>query len=178
MFVHYDETTLRVTGITTFNKAGTEFTAPTIDILAVVVDKPLNEYTVSTEDKKITWVGKSEETILSDLERIKEEQKSIIRVGFDAEVLTQVVVDDISWFGGDISVTKLDGAKRLSEMGGATTVTFFDVDNVPHTLTLTEAETVILTIGVKYQTDFAKKQTLFNAISTAVDVEEVLSYNW
>lgn len=178
MFVHYNKDTLRVTGITTFKKDVIDFISPTIDILSVVVDKPLNEYIVSLDDKIITWAGKSDETILSDLVRVKEEQRAVIRKAFNAEVLSTILVNNIMWFGGDISVTKLDGAKRLNELGGSTTVTFYDVYNLPHILTILEAEDVILAIGIKYQQDFSKKQSLFNSISASDNIESVLGFSW
>lgn len=178
MYIHYNDKTLRVTGITTFVLVGTVFETPTLDILDVNIDKPLNEYIVDLTDNKITWVGKSDETIASDLERVKREQKALVKKDFKQASIEAVTLNSISYFGGNVSGTKLDSAKRLSEMGGNTTVTFFDTNNMPHKLSIIEAEDVILAIGTKYQQDFAKKQNLYNNITNAIDIIEVLSYNW
>ena len=178
MYVHYDEETLRVTGITTFAPVDTIFTAPTLDILDVEITAPLNEYTVSLEDNKITYVGKSADIIAKDLADAKIRQKAIVKKDFTAAANSDVVFNEVYWYGGNESVTKLDGAKRLTEMAGLIEVTFFDASNTGHILSIEEANAVILTIGVKYQTDFAKKQTLYTNIENATTIEEVYTYIW
>lgn len=107
------------------------------------------------------------------LANAKEAKRNKIRQAFNTESEAPVLVGTVSYHGGFDSATKLDGAKRMVEIAGGTEVTFFDVDNLPHVLTLAEATTVILTIGADYQTKFATKQAKMVQVENATTILEV-----
>jgi hypothetical protein len=102
------------------------------------------------------------------VETHKRMRKKYIAGCLRAEEGSKVEVAGVTYHGGYGSAQKLDGAYRLAQRSGATEVTFFDVDNVPHVLTLAEADAVCQAVATAYQTAFAKKQTLYAQID-AVD---------
>ena len=113
---------------------------------------------------------------LTDVELLaqaKETKRTQIRNTFNTQVELPVLVGTVSYHGGFDSAIKLDGAKRMVEALGGTTVTFYDVDNLPHILTLVEAQTVITAIGADYQTKFATKQAKMVQVENAITIEEV-----
>lgn len=107
------------------------------------------------------------------LNNAKELKRQSIRTAFEVESNTPVMVGTVSYHGGFESAMKLDAARRLSEAAGMTEAVFFDTSNIPHTLTLAEAQSVVTTIGAKYQSDFGKKQSLMVAVDSAITIQEV-----
>lgn len=107
------------------------------------------------------------------LEQAKEAKRNAIRSEFEATSNAPVVVATVSYYGGFDSAIKLDAVKRLSEALGATEVTFYDVANTGHTLSLVDAQNVITAIAGKYQMDFATKQARMVAVDECLTIEEV-----
>lgn len=167
-----------MTGYSTFVQEGVGFNQPTIVINDQPIDFPYAEYIVDDANFSITHVGLSAEDLAVQLENAKLKKKDEISKAFDIEEKQPVVVGNITYFGGVESATKLDSAKRLSELVGATTVTFFDVNNLPNTLTIAEAEAVIIAIAVKYQNDFAKKQGLYSLITSTTTLGTLDTIVW
>ena len=89
-----------------------------------------------------------------------------------------VPVNTIIYNGGYDSALKLDGAKRMAEMAGLTEVTFYDIDNKPNILSIDNANTIILTIGAKYQNDFKHLQNLKVLIESKLKVSTVEAIVW
>ena len=112
------------------------------------------------------------------LEEEKEKKRDEVRMAFFYEHDTPVSDGVIQWHGGFDSALKLDGALRMAQNAGLTEVTFFDVSNTAHTLTVEEANQVIGLVSNKYQTDLAKKHALLNQINNATTLEEVQSIVW
>lgn len=105
-----------------------------------------------------------------DLVSAKSITQSEIRSAFNmAEQLPVTDGNNVTWSGGYDSALKIDGAKRMAEMAGQTSITLFDNANAPHTLTILEAQAVILTLGADYQTKFATKQALMVSADTATN---------
>lgn len=84
----------------------------------------------------------------------------------------------VSWHGGQGSALAIDGAVRIAEQAGSTSVTIYDLDGTGHPMPLTEAKNVVLTIGVKYEQDFGKEKTLLRQIKSATAIEEVEAISW
>lgn len=103
------------------------------------------------------------------LERTKETKRKEIRVEFYNDCLNSVVVDTISYHGGIDSAYRLDGALRLTEKASLTEVSFTDVNNVAHVLTIAQANVIILAVGQDYQTKFMNKQQKMVDIESAAD---------
>lgn len=122
-------------------------------------------------DEELTLCEAEEATM--QLARAKEAKRNAIREEFETQSNEPVVVSSVSYHGGYDSTMKLDGAKRMAELSGMTSVEFFDINNVGHTLTLTEAQEVILAVGGDYQARFANKQARMNALEACTTVEEV-----
>ena len=129
-----------------------------------------NEYLSWVDAGGIVLPEYTEEELLV---QAKEAKRNEIRNVFNIESEAPVIVGTVSYHGGFDSASKLDGAKRMVETAGGTEVTFFDVDNLPHVLTLAEATTVILTIGADYQTKFATKQAKMVQVENATTILEV-----
>lgn len=112
------------------------------------------------------------------LDELKQYKYQEIRNAFETEAVQPVTVNGVIYHGGYDSGLKLDGAKRNSVLSGLSDVVFYDVDNVGHTLTITQANDVIIAVATKYQQDFAKKQSLMTTIKNALDETTVLNTVW
>lgn len=96
-----------------------------------------------------------------------------------------VSVNGILFEGGYESAQKIDGARRMIEeaanlglIPASTPVYVHDTTGSIHSLTQTEAIVVALTIGQKYQQDFAKMSQLKLMINTETDPATLVSINW
>lgn len=178
MHIHYNNVTKRMTGYTTFALETAVFNEPTIVIPDRVIEFPPAEYIVDDVTFGIRHVGLSDEDKAIQLTNAKEAKRKEISKIFDIEAYVPVTVAGITYFGGDASATKLDAAKRLTELVGLAEVTFFDVDNIGHILTIAEATQVIVALAVKYQADFAKKQGLYVDIASATTLAELSTIVW
>ena len=118
---------------------------------------------------------KPESELLDDVKLIKKQE---LKKSFELESNKPVVVNEVNYVGGFDSAVKLDAAKRMLETALATEVTFFDVDNKPNVLSIGDATNVILAIGSKYQTDFAKYQGLKVQVDSKLKVSTVNSIVW
>ncbi len=126
------------------------------------------------------WQYINNEFVITDigLNELKEDKKNAIRTAFESVENSPVEVNTVFWNGGYESAQKLDGAKRMAELMSLTTVTFYDVNNIGHDLSIPDAETVITGVGVVYQTLFQKKQNLFQQIDSATTVGELDGIYW
>jgi len=108
-----------------------------------------------------------------NLDQIKDAYKTLFRGIYDILSNGNVVVGSgltaVTYQGGFDSAIKLDAAKRLSEVAGLTSVTFFDIYNKPHTLAIPDATTVILSVATAFQSSISRKQTAMVAVDQAVD---------
>lgn len=134
-------------------------------------------YSIEAEEYK-QWLldGGIPEPEFTDIELLanaKETKRNVIREEFEINSNVPVVVNQISYHGGFDSAIKLDAAKRLSEAAGAIEVTFYDVGNTGHILSLVDAQNVITVIGAKYQNDFGVKQARMVAVENALDISQV-----
>ena len=84
----------------------------------------------------------------------------------------------VVWSGGISSALSIYGAVQLAAAGGATSMTLFDADNLPHVVTIAEGTAVAAVIGAAYQTVFAKYQDDKVAISAATTVVAVQAITW
>lgn len=108
----------------------------------------------------------------------KLEKKSEIKTAFESHENDPVDALSVQWNGGYDSAMKLDAAKRMSELTALTVVTFFDLDNQAHSLSIADATIVILTIGNTYQMLFQKKQSLYQQIDNANDATTLDAITW
>ncbi|MCK5307927.1 MAG: hypothetical protein KAJ73_04880, partial [Zetaproteobacteria bacterium] len=120
------------------------------------------EKTSALADGITEWIApvKALPTESEQLITNKSNVSNAIKNDFELIVLEAITVATINYHGGYESSIKLDAAKRLAELAGNTTVDFYDTINVSHTLSIVNAEAVILAIGSDYQTKFAIKQGL------------------
>lgn len=107
------------------------------------------------------------------LAEVKAIKSNEIREAYSLDSVKPVLHNTINWHGGFESAQKLDSAKRLSESAGLTTVTFYDVTNRAHVLTMEQAQSVIAAVAVDYQTKLAEKQSLMVAIDEATTISDV-----
>ncbi|OYY46305.1 MAG: hypothetical protein B7Y56_03380 [Gallionellales bacterium 35-53-114] len=111
------------------------------------------------------------------LAQVKVLKRADIRKAFEAASNANVTIDGVVYQGGYEKAMRLDAAKRLAELAGQTTTTFYDLANVGHTLTIAQATSVVLAISVAFQTEFARKQARMVAIdaaATAADVDVIV----
>lgn len=131
--------------------------------------------TLITEEEAKTILNPLTHVSLPDLKELK---KSEIRAKFEIDSNKSVLALTYSWNGGFDSAIKLDAAKRLSESAGLTSVVFFDLNNIPHSLSFTEALQVIISVASSFQYQLGKKNSLLNIIDAATSVSEVNNVSW
>jgi hypothetical protein len=128
-----------------------------------------NWWTYETGQFTLTETGLSERKL---------EKKAEIKSAFESHENDPVEALSVQWNGGYESAMKLDAAKRMSELTALTVVTFFDLDNQAHSLSIDDATIVILTVGNAYQMLFQKKQSLYQQIDNANDATTLDAITW
>lgn len=115
------------------------------------------------------------------LEVDKEAKRNEIRAAFTAAEVSPIA-DPLGgahfWHGGYNSAEKLHNARTMAVEAGLMEVTFYDTSNRGHALTIDDANVVALTVGQKYQQDFAKKQALMRQIEDATSQSELAAISW
>lgn len=101
--------------------------------------------------------------------RAQEVKRNEIREAFNTDSFKPVTVGTLTFNGGFDSAQKLDGALRLSERAGLTSVNFTDIKNDTYTFALPDALNIVLAVGSDYQTKFMNKQQKMVAIDNATD---------
>ena len=169
---HYDKETKKLLGwySTDIHKT---IPTPNIEVMDTVWQDALNKNAnyVDVDSKTLYVKSFTDEELLK---KAKDAKKQELKLSFELEANKPVN----GYVGGFDSAVKLDAAKRMLETAGATEVTFFDVDNKPNVLSISDATDVILAIGSKYQTDFAKYQGLKVQVDSKVKVSTVNSIVW
>ena len=93
-------------------------------------------------------------------------QKGIdIRKTFNDSLSDNITTNISSWYSGEESAMKMDGAVRISEMTGNNEVTLTDINRTPHTMPLEHAYDIIKTVGTDYQGKFMRKQAALKAVA-------------
>lgn len=111
------------------------------------------------------------------LPQLKENKKTEIKNAFESNSNLPVLVSGVYWNGGFDSAIKLDAAMRLSQAAGQSNVSFFDINNLPHVLSFTDALIIVITVAGNYQYNLAKKQQLTVAIDSAT-IDTISSITW
>jgi hypothetical protein len=111
---------------------------------------------------------------LAELKLIKEFE---IRNGYVKDSDAPVLVSGIYWNGGFDSAIKLDAAMRLSQAAQQPSVTFFDIDNLPHNLSYPDALVIVVSVASLYQLVLKRKQDLFKLISNAT-LDTIKDITW
>ena len=122
------------------------------------------------------YVDKEESEI--SIDALKIENKSLIRSIFNSELSNSLTVDSVEYHAGFESAAKLKMVIDLAEAAGETEVTFFDVENVGHNLTINDAKLVLTAVYNDYQNKLAKKQSLLIDIDAANTIAEVEAVVW
>lgn len=120
------------------------------------------------------WVTNNTELI--NTARLK--KASEIKSSFSESIATAVAANATTWNGGMDSALALDGAVRIAEQLGATTVTLFDSNNDEHVVDIATGKAITAAVGVDYQTKFAQKQQLMRAIASASTEAEIAAITW
>lgn len=135
------------------------------------------------DDKEIVFSDKGL-PVLKDKAKIetfqfeKRKKKNDLSKKFAEVEIEKVEHNNIFWHGGFESELKLDGAKRRAETAGLEKVVFFDVKNMPHQLTISEATDIVVLIGAKNEEDFAKYQGLKVKIENATTATQLNKIGW
>lgn len=117
------------------------------------------------------WDEATGKVIAHTEENLKENeaaQAKSIRDAFEVEEETPEEAVDINgdtyeFFGGEQSAFKIDGALRLAQKLNLTEMQVTDINKVARTLSLDEADNLLIKIGIAYQQRFlAKQQSLSN----------------
>ena len=109
---------------------------------------------VNVEDKTLSFKD------FRTFEELQIQKRNEIRSAYQKAADDPVIAIDITWNGGMDSAMKLDGAKRLAELCGQDHVTFYDVDNIAHSLTMGQADELIKEVGIAFQTALAKSSSV------------------
>lgn len=136
-------------------------------------------YLDTKKDVEIEIVNQAKELKeQKDLENSKTEKYIEIKKDFTAQESESILIDSVEYQGGYDSAIKLDSAKRLSESAGLEVVTFYDAQNNPHELLLSDANNIVISVAGKYQKDFGKYQNLKFSIKNAETIEQVELIKW
>jgi len=106
-----------------------------------------------------------------DLEARRSRQADAVRREFTRDQALPVQALGVQWNGGLESALRLDGARRLAELGGLDSVTFTDTANQEHLLDLADAAQVVLAVGEAYRLQFLLKQARLRDIAAAQSIE-------
>lgn len=107
------------------------------------------------------------------LERAESLARSRVNTARLAAESTPVEVDGVLWQGGYNDVQRLDGARRLAIEAGLADVTFYDANNVGHTMAIADATTLVIQLGARVQQLIAAKQTAYQQIDAIIADESL-----
>lgn len=107
------------------------------------------------------------------LKNAKLTKQDEVRNAFLLDISAPVAVASVSYHAGIDSGIKLDGAVRLAVKAGQTSVVFTDINNQPNTLTIAQADAVVIAVGTDYQSKFLRKQQAMVSIANASDLTSV-----
>ena len=133
----------------------------------LIGDKVYNDY---------QYVDKEESEI--SIDALKIERKDLIRSAFSSIESNSITVNSIEYHTGFESAAKLKMVIDLAELASETEVTFFDIENVGHNLTISDAKALLSEIYNDYKTKFAKKQSLLTDIDAATTITDVEAIIW
>jgi hypothetical protein len=118
-------------------------------------------------------------TAAQKLQYAKDAQIATLSESFQSAALSPVTdANGVQWNGGESSALSIDGAIRLAQNSGATSVDLWDYANTKHTLTIAEAQAVAAAVGGAFQTAYAKWQTLRAQVVNATTVSAVQAIVW
>lgn len=172
--------------------AGTSGNAPAgaievpMDVAVAAVGNPaayvLNAETVSVTGPEGKTIEQTQYTLTAaplSLQAAKLQQSSLIRQAFDSAQNAPVTDSNGNvWNGGFDSALKINGAVQLAQIAGSTSITLYDINNVPHQMTIAQAQAVAMAVGAAYQAAFARKQSLLTQIAAAASVSAVQAITW
>lgn len=146
---------------------------------AVEVSLPIAVMVVGNPTAYVLQSKESVSRAAPTLADLQNTQRARIRSAFTAASSASVTdKNGVTWDGGESSGMKLFLAIQLSQQGGETTVTLYDVNRTPHVLTVAQGMTVAALIGAEYQKAFAQKQALYADIQQATTAQEVEAVAW
>jgi len=113
------------------------------------------------------------------LQDAQAKQIATLAASFQSAALSPVTdANGVQWNGGESSALSIDGAIRLAQNSGSTSVDLWDYANTKHTLTIAEAQAVAAAVGGAFQTAYAKWQTLRAQVVNATPVSAVQAVVW
>jgi len=112
------------------------------------------------------------------LQNYKQQKKAEIKQAFLKASVEPVTINNILWNGGFDSAIKINGAIQLAQTTNASDVTIYDYNNQSNQLTIDDAQNLAIEIGKKYQSDLAKKQTLYAQIENATTKDDIDKIVW
>jgi len=107
------------------------------------------------------------------LSQAKELKLTEIDNDFNSAENTPVDYLDRKFFGGAESVTSIDAFVRLTKLAEGTTFTIWDIDGTEHDFSETEANGLILAIGMQASANKFTKKNRKVALNLAKTIEEV-----
>lgn len=100
-----------------------------------------------------------------------ESKKATLRTQFEEACLEPVTLPDGSvWNGGINSALAIDGAVRMAETAGLSSISLYDKSNKEHAVDIATGKNIAAAVGAAYQIKFALKQTLLNQLES-IDLE-------
>lgn len=107
------------------------------------------------------------------LRHLKEQEiRNAAWAAFETPVTTP---DGTVWNAGMQSALSIDGAIRLADVVGLTSVALYDLHNMEHVMSLQDGMAVAAAIGADYQRKFSAKQHALVALEQAESVETIQS---
>lgn len=112
---------------------------------------------------------------LLTLDEVKSQYLAQLETLFQEKAKQHVLdtVNGCSWPGGGEAALLIDGDIRLAQQKGATTVDIYDTTGKVHTLSIADAQKVSVLVADVFQSLYAKKAAIAEAINAATTVDEV-----
>lgn len=98
------------------------------------------------------------ERLAEKINALKEEKRMQIRSDFEEAISPPIEALGITWNSGFDSSLSIDGAARIAQAAGLSTVGIHSLDNRRHVLSIAEATQVAIAIGGSYQQQLGIKQ--------------------
>lgn len=148
---------------------GTAWNTETKEPVAVYVVGPLTDGLTKIKPGPYdVWSGSEwvsdDEAELSDL---RDDAANSVRSAFAQSSKLPVPANGTEWSGGMDSALAIDGAVRLAEQMGQTTIDLFDYENNAVAVDIETGRSIAAAVAADYQSKLAKKQQLLRDITSA-----------
>jgi len=146
---------------------------------SIPVPTGINPMTILGNPSLFQWNGTTIVSKPPTLQQAQTAQRALIKSSFITASTANVTDSNgIVWEGGIQSGNSIFLGCQLAQQAGQSTITLYDANKAPHSMTIAEGMGAAALIGAAYQEALAKKNTLYANIDAANSVSAVQSVTW